>query len=510
MPDHMTTIRLAGVALAMVVAGAVDVVRAVDVPIAGKSVSISARSPRRTFAFRSEVDPAIAPPFVDPTLGAFLRVFVGSGPGQCHAEMALPAAFWSPLAGNGPQRGWRYRDQSASVQGIRTMTIGRRKAGGQIRIKGRGAFPCGLEAPQTGPLHVEFRVNARRYCATFGGSVRVNEAGGYRAAGAPAPAACLADGGVTVASLNVLHGLFCPPATNGCRRAERMALVRDFVVARGCPDVLAFQEVFNSSPTNENAQTLATLLTNACPAPYVSVYQGVNAVDDEMIFSRYPILDVETHHLLGPLRNVLRVRIDHPIGALDMYATHLASGGDLANSGCPGPFGPCPAECIAAGATTVRECQGIQMLGIIDATHDVPTPALALGDFNVEPGSFVYNAFVAHGLLDSYLLVGLPECDPMTGIGCTSGRIDDQLTDIEDPALNQIERIDFIWLIPRAPGSNCTGDVEPPGDPDGDGVATRPFADVPNPFSPSCGPSPDPVCWGSDHTGMQADVNCLF
>ena len=54
------------------------------------------------------------------------------------------------------------------------------------------------------------------------------------------------------------------------------------------------------------------------------------------------------------------------------------------------------------------------------------------------------------------------------------------------------------------------GDIEAAGDPDGDGVATRLFADEPNPFSPSCGAAPDPICWSSDHTGVQADVNCLF
>jgi hypothetical protein len=245
---------------------------------------------------------------------------VSNGVGQCHAEIVLPGSFWAPSGGDGTQKGWRYRDQSASAQGIRAVTISARKGGdktgGKITIKGRGAFPCGLEAPQAGPLAVELRVAATRWCASFGGVVRKNEVGHYRAVGAVAPAACL-DHDVTIASLNVLHGIFCPPASTGCRRADRMALVRDFVVARGCPDVLAFQEVFDLAATNENAETLAALLTNACPAPYVHAYHNANPFDDEMIFSRYPILDEETHDLLGPLRNVLRVRIDHPPHYLD-------------------------------------------------------------------------------------------------------------------------------------------------------------------------------------------------
>jgi endonuclease/exonuclease/phosphatase family metal-dependent hydrolase len=313
---------------------------------------------------------------------------------------------------------------------------------------------------------------------------------------------------VTVASLNVLHGIFCPGGTSGCRRADRLALVRDWVVARGCPDVLAFQEVFDISATNENADTLRTLLSTACPAPYVAVYRGANTVDDEMIFSRYPLLIDEILDLLGPLRNVLHVRIDHPIGPLDVYATHLASGSDSATSPCAGTFGPCPAECVAAAASTVRECQAVQMARHIETTHDVPTLALALGDFNAEPGSFEHAQFASRGWTDTYLAAGNPECVPATGIGCTSGRIDDALTDMESPAPNQVERIDYVWLIPAAPGSLCAGTTEPAGDPDGDGVATRLFADVPNPFAPSCGPAPDAICWGSDHSGTQADVNC--
>ena len=190
---------------------------AADVPIAGKSVRVgAATAAKRTFAFVSATQTTIATPLPDPTTGATLRVFVSSGPGQCHAEIVLPGGFWSPIAGNGAQKGWRYRDQSASAQGIRAVTIANRKGGGKITIKGRGAFPCGLETTQSGPLAVELRVAATRWCASFGGNVRTNSVGHYRALDAAAPAACL-DHDVTVASLNVLHGIFCPGGTNGCR-----------------------------------------------------------------------------------------------------------------------------------------------------------------------------------------------------------------------------------------------------------------------------------------------------
>jgi endonuclease/exonuclease/phosphatase family metal-dependent hydrolase len=501
----MTTARLRFAAA--VLCTTLGVAAAADVPITGKMVRVgAATATKRTLAFVSATQTAIAAPFPDPTAGATLRVFVSSGPGQCHADVALPGGFWTPIGGDGAQKGWRYRDQSASAQGIRAVTIASRKGAGKITIRGRGAFPCALETAQAAPLAVELRVAATRWCASFGGSVRTNTAGHYRAVDAAAPPACL-DDDVTVASLNVLHGIFCPSGTSGCRRADRMALVRDFVVARGCPDVLAFQEVFDLSATNENAETLAALLTNACPAPYVHAYHDANPFDDELVFSRYPLLVDEILDLLGPLRNVLHVRIDHPIGPVDVYATHLASGSDSASSPCAGTFGPCPAECVAASASTVRECQAVQMALHIEATHDVPTLALAVGDFNSGPGSFEYQQLASRGWTDTYLAAGNPECVAATGVGCTSGRIDEALTDIEDPALNEAERIDYVWLIPAAPASLCAGTTESAGDPDGDGVATRLFADAPNPFA-ACGPSPAAVCWGSDHSGVQADVNC--
>lgn len=481
-----------------------------DVRVEGKSVSIGARNPaRRTLAFRTQVDPNIVAPFPDPTTGASLRVFVSNVAGQCHAEIALPAGFWTPISGNGAQKGWRYRDAAASAQGVKSITLSPRKSGGRVVVKARGAFPCGLEAMQTGPLHVVLRLGGTRYCAAFGGVVQANEVGRYKAIGALAPAACL-DGDVTAADLNVLHGIFCPGASAGCRRADRIDLLRQFVVARGCPDVLALEEVFNAGPPfGDNVAALEAALTNACPAPYGVVYQGANPFDDEMIFSRFPVLVQETLDLLGPLRNVVHVRIDHPIGLLDVYATHLASGSDLAGGTCGVAFSePCPADCVAAGATTVRNCQAVQVARHIEATHDVATPALLLGDFNETPGSFVYAQYATRGWTDAYLAGGNPECDALSGVGCTSGRIDDALTDLESPGLGQTERIDYIWVIPPGPGSICSATVEPAGDGDGDGVATRLFADEPNPFAPPCGPSPAAICWSSDHSGVQADVNC--
>jgi endonuclease/exonuclease/phosphatase family metal-dependent hydrolase len=307
---------------------------------------------------------------------------------------------------------------------------------------------------------------------------------------------------VTLADLNFLHGIFCPPASDRCRLPDRVELLLDFIVERGCPDVVTLQEIW--PPTVE---LLEPRLANLCSTPYELV-QGPDrpGVDDETILTRHPVLEVEQIVLYRGFRRALRARVDHPIGPLDVYTSHLASGSDGAREPCGDD---CPAACVQAGAATVRDCQAVQMASFVAATHDVPEPALVTGDFNETPGSFVYEQFAGRGWTDVYLAAGNPECDPATGVGCTSGRADEELAGLESPALNERVRIDFIFLVPPQEGSRCPRPrLDPANDPDGDGTGTRLFADVPNPFAESCGPLPAPICWPSDHIGVQVDFDC--
>jgi hypothetical protein len=145
----------------------------------------------------------------------------------------------------------------------------------------------------------------------------------------------------------------------------------------------------------------------------------------------------------------------------------------------------------------------------IEEKHDIDGPAVVTGDFNAEPGTFEYDQFADRGWVDTYLAVGNPECVAATGVGCTSGRDSSTPAEIESTDANVTERIDYTFLVPAAGTSPCVGAaLDPAADEDGDGAATRIFADAPNPFAPSCGPSPDPVCWPSDHEGTEIDLNC--
>jgi endonuclease/exonuclease/phosphatase family metal-dependent hydrolase len=323
-------------------------------------------------------------------------------------------------------------------------------------------------------------------------------------AGALFTGCCSSDGGgpgVTLADLNFLHGIFCPPESDRCRLPDRVELLLQFIVERGCPDVVTLQEIWPPS-----VALLEPRLAELCPTPYTLV-QGASrpGVDDETVLSRHPVLEVEQLILYRGFRRALFTRIDHPIGPLDVFTSHLASGSDGAQQPCADD---CPPECVAAGASNVRECQAVQMALFVEREHDVPEPALVTGDFNAPPGSFVYEQFAGRGWTDTYLAAGNPECDPATGVGCTSGRADEDLSGLESPALNEDERIDFVFLVPPAAGSSCDPRLDSPDDDDGDGTGTRLFADVPNPFVESCGPLPAAICWPSDHVGVQVDFDC--
>jgi len=474
---------------------------AADVPVAGHKLGLRGRSSteRKRSATINIKDPALAAPLPDPTLGASLVVNGGAADGQCYAEIALDPGRWRPIGGKGATRGYRYAAPAPGTQGVRSIVL----RPGVLLVKARGAgWPCGLQATtERAPVSVVMRVAGTRYCAAFGPGQR-NTTGRFVAGTSPAPAAC-PETDATGAFLNILHGIFCPMPTAACRLSERIDLLFQWVAAAGCPDVVTLTEV-----SARAVPLLESHLATACPFPYQRVFVSVFGVDDHMLLTRYPAASSDSYLLYKDFRHVLFVRIDHPLGPLDVFTTHLASGSDGAGNPCAGD---CPPECVAAGATTVRECQGVQLAAYVASRHDVATPALVSGDFNQDPTSFVYThvtQVIAPPWTDTYLAAGNPECDPGTGVGCTSGRADEDLSDMESPASHETERIDYFFLVRPGAGSLCAATIDTGADADGDGTATRIFADDPNPFAPTCGPAPDAICWPSDHEGAQVDLNC--
>lgn len=365
---------------------------------------------------------------------------------------------------------------------------------------------------------------------------------------ADAPETARPDRDITVANLNILHGFACDPPFpddgDQCRVRDRIDLLVEHIIAAGCPDIVTLQENVTEpfvplTPAIavgplDNTVTLIRdrlpYLEVACGVLYEVVFDPEGAtdppaapgrgIDEELILTRYPVLHAEVFPLYSPLapfffRHVFFTRIDHGFEPVDVFTTHLAADADSGSLPCgvnvlPPPFASpaCPAECVAFG-DTVRECQAKQMARFIEMRHDVSGVGLVTGDLNAEPGAKVYDQFVGRGWIDSHLKAKNAECDPITGMNCTAGREDEALSHLEAPGLNQDRRIDFIFVIkPDDEGSRCKGDIDTRQDKDRDGSVTGLFAAEPNPFASTCGPAPRSICWASDHSGNQLDLNC--
>lgn len=303
---------------------------------------------------------------------------------------------------------------------------------------------------------------------------------------------------VTVANLNVLHGLTCPPGTDSCRLADRQDLLFQWVESIGCPDLFLVQEIIGPR--------IIDLLTERVMSHCDSTYHiaAAEGLAQNYTLTQHPVMQTNEDILVGGLRRLWHTQIDHPTGVVDVFNTHLAAGIDLQPCG-----GSCPPACRAAGAVDTRQCQAVQIASLIEQRAAPGSLRILAGDFNAEPQSFVYNHLIEHDWIDVYLAAGNPECEPATGIGCTSGREDENLSDMESPADGVRRRIDYIFLqLPPERSTSCSYALDTHRDADGDGLATRIFADDPNPFTDTCGPLPNPICWPSDHEGMQADINC--
>ncbi len=298
-------------------------------------------------------------------------------------------------------------------------------------------------------------------------------------------------GVLTVRNLNVLHGLFCDGA---CRREERVALLFQWLERGGCPDVVTLQEISGGiAPLIREAAE-----KSACFSDYEVVHEVVNRFDDAMILSRYPVSESGVTLLERGFRHVLYARIDDPDGPTQVFTTHLASESDGATHACAEG---CAAACVAAGASTVRECQAVELADLAAAGG---ARVVVTGDLNATPGSFEVAQLLAAGFIDSHVAAGNPECDAATGLSCSSGR-ESELPALERRESQQVERIDYVFV--RASGEAC-GTIDP-NTANTNGIGTGPFASMPNPFAPECGAAPLPPCWPSDHDGVELAWSCL-
>ncbi len=293
-----------------------------------------------------------------------------------------------------------------------------------------------------------------------------------------------------IVTMNILHGIVCPNAPDDCQGDDRVALLGRQLQAAKCPPVVALQEI---APRTYDRITAAPWVKQC---KYEVVWHNMPLIDRELVLTTLPVTSQKLTVLAGNFRSAYRVDLRSKLGPLALVVSH--QDGDP-EPGDPEPCNPadCPPECPAE--VTISACQTIQAKAIASEGGGSKTIRVLTGDFNVTATSQRYQSIVADGWVDSHLAAGNPECDPTTGVQCTSGRQDMNTDDLKNPASKETERIDFLFVK----GSrSCKARFDTPKDRDKDGLGTGLFADQP------AANGPGGLVYLSDHTGVGADLSC--
>lgn len=282
---------------------------------------------------------------------------------------------------------------------------------------------------------------------------------------------------VRVVSQNLLHGIACPADSERCDLPGRVALFMRQLDEQDCPELISVQEA--------NERTVSLLRKEAegvCGGEYTIVWDDDPGLDREVVLTSLPVLGSQRTRLAGPLRTALWVRVAADVGVVDFVSSHLASSSDDR----PCDRATCPPPCQVD--EMVNACQGRQLATLADEVAGSDSVVIVGGDLNAKPGEPAIAALLAEGFVDTHLAAGNPGCDATSGAQCTSGRVDDALTDLTDASSRQSERIDYLFMGgPRA----CTA-VQPTGLFNGEPVA----------------PGPDGLVFPADHTAVGATIEC--
>lgn len=283
-----------------------------------------------------------------------------------------------------------------------------------------------------------------------------------------------------VATLNVLHGLSCPPDNNFCQAPDRAEIIANELEAQGCPQLVGFQEI---GPAQKDGMPAA--MARVCDGRYQLAWQPTdNPIDQEMVFTTLPIRDQGYLDIANFPWEAYWVRVDSGQGTVDFLTAHFASSSN--NPACAPDL--CPPICH--DGTITNECHALE---VIDFFARRPTRAalqVASGDLNATPPSPTVAALLDAGFVDAWLEAGNGECDAATGAGCTGGGSQPEpfvgIDTVDGPGYD--ERIDYVMV---RPGSGCELAVR------AEGFAASPRAEPLNGLR-----------WPSDHAGVLAELGC--
>ena len=266
--------------------------------------------------------------------------------------------------------------------------------------------------------------------------------------GRPRAGAAPTNARVSVVSQNLLHGIACPSASDRCDLDGRARCSCDNSTSTVAPHSSASKRRTSarSRSCGKTFRPRAAASTRSCGTTIpVSITKSSSRP--------CPCSDTRRIHLAGPLRTTL------------WYASRRTSASSTSSRTIsPEQRQPSvrprdlPAPCDVD--ETVNPCQGRQGLAqFVDSVAGDDSVVVVGGDFNATASEPAIAALTAARFTDTHLASGNPECDPATGAQCTSGGVDDDLTDLTNPASKQSERIDFLFIG----GPRTCKAVAPPG-----------------------------------------------
>jgi endonuclease/exonuclease/phosphatase family metal-dependent hydrolase len=284
---------------------------------------------------------------------------------------------------------------------------------------------------------------------------------------------------LTVADLNLLHGLFCDPDnTDWCNAPARVEILGQWLEKSKCPDLVGLQEI------NPRLTELITdLTTQVCAGAYEVVsFPGDNIVDAQMVLSRLPVVEQGHLDIANFPWEAVWVRVDSTQGSVDFITAHFAS----SSNDPPCDATNCPPVCEPGIST--NECHAAEIVEFFDTRPEPADLSILAGDLNARPDEPTLTTLYDADFVDTWVDAGRAECDPETGKNCTGcSELDSAFIGMETKdGLDCGSRIDFILVR-----SECSLRAKAAG------FAHKPLKQP-----------VDGLYWPSDHRGVQASLTC--
>jgi glucose/arabinose dehydrogenase len=157
-----------------------------DEPVGGTKLTLkdNTNPEKKRLTVQSKDNIVLGGPGDDPTVaGGTLRVVSATFDDTYN----LPAANWEPIGDPADHKGFKYKDKLLAASPVKSAQV---KTGKLLKATGKGSTLGHSLATNPDPVTVVLTLGGRRYCATFGGTVKFEAAKSFTAKLAPVPASC--------------------------------------------------------------------------------------------------------------------------------------------------------------------------------------------------------------------------------------------------------------------------------------------------------------------------------